>query len=147
MGVAIGILISYTRSPKPPSIWLAILIAGAGPVILAVAALWAVRGYELKPDTLYIQRLLWRTPIPLRGLSEAVADGEAMRNAVRWFGISGFLCNAGWFSSRKLGRFRACATDPRRAVVLRFQTRTWVVTPDDPAQFVARIKETAGLPG
>lgn len=145
--VTVAVLVSFTHgSPEAPA-WSGIVAALAGPAIVAVVALWAVRGYEIKQDSLFIQRLLWRTQIPLRGLSEATADGEAMRKAVRLFGVSGFLCNAGWFSNRKLGRFRACATDPRRAVVLRFQARTWVVTPDDPALFVERIKEKAGLAG
>jgi hypothetical protein len=146
-GVTIGSMVSFTLSSKPPPAWTGILVAVVGPLILALAALLAVRGYELKHDALYIQRLLWWTRIPLRGLREAAADGEAMRSSVRLFGCSGFLCQAGWFYNRKLGRFRACATDPRRAVVLRFRDRTWVVTPDDPAQFVARIKEKAGLVG
>jgi pimeloyl-ACP methyl ester carboxylesterase len=144
-GVSTGCLLSFTTAANPPPVWLGVLVVAAGPAVLLGSCLFAVRGYELKRDALHVQRLLWRTRIPLRGLRDARADGEALRRSFKLWGCSGFLCMAGWFVNRRLGRFRACATDPKRAVVLRFHHRIWVVTPDDPEQFVSRIRELVTL--
>ena len=51
----------------------------------------------------------------------------------------------GCFWNRKLGRYRAYVTDPKRAVVLRFDDRVVVVSPDCPAEFVAAVSKTRGL--
>ena len=50
----------------------------------------------------------------------------------RLCGIGGLFVFCGLFWSRKLGRYRAYITDPRRAVVLRFGNKVVVVTPDEP---------------
>ncbi|MXY98022.1 MAG: hypothetical protein F4Z29_09805, partial [Gemmatimonadetes bacterium] len=41
--------------------------------------------------------------------------------------------------------YRAYATDPKRSVVLKFQSQTVVVSPDRPDDFVASVKERTGL--
>jgi hypothetical protein len=145
VGASTGGAITLSLVTHSLSAWLGILVVVTGPLALLVTALFAVHGYELKHDALYVQRPLWHTRISLRGLREATADAGAMGGAIKVCGCSGFLCYVGWFTNRRLGRFRACATDANRAVVLRFRDRTWVVTPDDPEQFIARIKEKAGL--
>ena len=57
---------------------------------------------------------------------------------------------SGEFWNRRLGRFRALATDPQRAVVLRYSRRTVVITPHDPQQFIMRARtvlKTSQFPG
>jgi hypothetical protein len=74
---------------------------------------------------------------------------DALRGAWRVFGNGGLFSFTGEFWSRKLGRFRALATDPERAVVLRWPKRTIVITPHDPQQFIMRagtLLKTAGFP-
>lgn len=44
-----------------------------------------------------------------------------------------------WYWSRGLGHFRAFVTDLKRVVVLRFERRTVVVSPDQPEGFVRAI--------
>jgi hypothetical protein len=67
-------------------------------------------------------------------------DHEATSKSLRLFGNSGFFCIAGLFSNRKLGRYRAFATDPQRAVVLELPARKVVVTPENPWQFLAALR-------
>ena len=62
--------------------------------------------------------------------------------AFRWlrlFGNGGLFSYHGWFWNRRLGRYRLYATDPERAVVLRFARRTIVVSPGEPAAFVRAL--------
>jgi hypothetical protein len=100
------------------------------------SALFVVRGYELEPGVLLVRRLLWSTRIPLDNLTRAWADETAMRGSLRLFGNGGLFVFAGLFTNRKLGRYRAFATQPRNSVVLKFPDRTVVVTPDRPLEFL-----------
>jgi hypothetical protein len=107
--------------------------------VLAVSVLFLIRGYRLDDRGLHVERLLWSDRIPLTELRRAWPDPEAMSKSLRLFGNSGFFCIAGLFSNRKLGRYRAFATDPRRGVVLQSAERTVVVTPDEPVRFLAAL--------
>jgi Bacterial PH domain len=120
-------------------------LAGGLPFTLAMAVLWGtllvsalftVRGYSLTPSELLVQRLLWSTAIPLRDLQAAWADPEAMKGSIRVIGNGGLFAWSGLFANRRLGRYRALATDPARAVVLRFAERKLVVTPSAPHAFL-----------
>ena len=103
------------------------------------SALFVVRGYEVGRDHLRVQRLLWSTEISLSQLQSAWADPTAMSNSLRLFGNGGLFVFAGLFWNRQLSRYRAFATLPRNAVVLRFERRAVVVTPDDPNGFLAAL--------
>jgi hypothetical protein len=113
--------------------------------ILIIAAFFMIRGYDLTGDTLLIRRLGWNSKLDLSRLISADVDSKAMTKSIRAFGNGGMFCFAGLFYNKKLGSYRAFATDPKRSVVLRFSNRVAVVTPDDPAEFTARVKELRGL--
>lgn len=113
------------------------LVAGVG---IPAGALFVIRGYRLDERGLHVERLVWSDRIPLDGLRRAWADHEATAKSLRLFGNSGFFCIAGLFSNRKLGRYRAFATDPVRAVVLELPARRIVVTPGDPWAFQAALR-------
>lgn len=119
------------------------MIAVVDLAVIATAALFLIRGYRLDGDGLHVERLLWADRIPLTALRRAWPDPKATSRSLRLFGNSGFFCIAGLFSNRTLGRYRAFATDPRRAVVLQIGERTVVVTPDEPLRFLAAVETLA----
>ena len=104
-------------------------------VILLGASLFMIRGYEIAGERLWVQRLAWRTELSLDGLQSVEIDPEAMKRSVRTFGNGGLFCFAGRFRNKRLGSYRALATDPHRAVVLRYSDKTVVVTPGHPDRF------------
>lgn len=108
---------------------------------LIISAFFAIRGYVLTPDYLHILRPGWITKLDLSGLLSAAADPKAMSGSIRTFGNGGLFSITGKFRNKKLGSYRAFATDPGRAVVLKFDSRVIVVTPDNPGKFVASIRE------
>jgi hypothetical protein len=112
---------------------------------LAVAALFAIRGYVLTPDNLFVLRLGWHTKLPLATLRTVRVDPEATSGSVRMFGNGGLFCFAGTFTNDRLGTYRAFGTDRTHAVVLMFAERTVVITPGDPHAFVAQITELRNL--
>lgn len=107
--------------------------------ILGISVLFVVRGYELSHDALRVQRLLWATVIPLRDLQRAWPDPRAL-HALRLFGNGGLFSISGLFWNRSLGRFRAFANDPARAVVLALGDRRIVVTPEHPDAFLSDLR-------
>jgi len=109
--------------------------------LIAVSALFVIRGYRLDAAGLHVERLVWADRIPLDALRGAWADHEAMAKSRRLFGNSGLFCIAGLFSNRKLGRYRAFATDAPRAVVLDLAARKIVVTPENPGEFLAALRK------
>ena len=108
-------------------------------VILSGALPFMVRGYRIEPEGLQIRRLGWSTRLSLRELQSAEASPRAMKGSLRLMGNGGLFVFAGWFWSRTLGRYRAFVTDPSRSVVLRFQDRTVVVSPDAPDEFARAL--------
>ena len=143
--ILVGIAAIGTFSgPHNNPLWILGMI-GMPLSMLFIASLFTIRGYVLSPEVLFIRRLAWNSRVVLSGLQSAEVDAEAMSQSIRTFGNGGMFCFAGAFSNNKLGSYRAFATDPKRSVVLRFSDRTVVVTPDQPDDFVARIKEVASL--
>ena len=121
--------------------WFASTLLLMIPVLVLAGALpFMVRGYVLLDDALIVERLGWRTRLPLAGLKSVGGDVEAMRGSVRLLGNRGLLSLTGEFWNRRLGRYRALATDPARAVVLRYANRTIVITPHDPQHFIMRAR-------
>ena len=108
--------------------------------LLFISAFFIIRGYVLTDNTLVIQRLGWNTKIDLSELTSAEVDKTAMAKSIRTFGNGGMFCFAGLFHNKRLGTYRAFATDLRKCVVLRFTNRIVVVTPDEPENFAMKIK-------
>ena len=124
----------------PP--WAGWLLVAVPLLTLVLSAAFMVRGYVLTDTSLVIKRLGWETRLDLSRLNSANVDPDAFRGSLRLFGNGGFFSFTGWFRNKKLGVYRAYATDTRRAVVLRFSDKTVVITPDDPQKFAAEINAT-----
>jgi len=114
-------------------------------LILAVAMFFLIRGYVLTENSLVVQRLGWSSKLELSDLRSAEADSKAMARSIRTCGNGGLFCFAGYFQNKKLGPYRAFATDPKKSVVLTFANRVIVVTPEHPEEFVAAIKNVRKL--
>ncbi len=115
-----------------------------GPVLIIGTALYTVRGYEIHDGTLYVQRLLWKTPVPLRGLKAVEYRPGNFGWAWRTFGNGGLFSFSGWYFQTGLGSFRALATQLTNAVILQFNDRKpIVVTPETPETFAQSIREAA----
>ncbi|MCS7091373.1 MAG: PH domain-containing protein [Verrucomicrobiota bacterium] len=127
------------RVPEPRSRLWAWVGVGLVWLILGAVALFCVRAYALREGALWIRRSFWWTRIPLAGLISARVEPQPFRGAIRLWGCAGFMAYLGWYSSKRLGRFRAWVTDPSRGVILEFADRTIVVSPDDPEAFVRAL--------
>ena len=138
-GVAVGIVLLAGFIDPPKEDWVRWLVMGLAIVGLPLSALFGIRGYQLEGRQLLINRPLWNTAIPLDELRETTTDPDAMRGCIRLCGDGGLFSFTGWYRSKRLGTYRAFATDPARSVVLTFPRRTIVVTPADPDAFVQAL--------
>ncbi|MCX2795094.1 PH domain-containing protein [Microbulbifer thermotolerans] len=138
--LAIPILL-LSKAPQAQSTLYNVAI-GLPPATLLLSALFAILGYRIEGTNLFILRPGWKTRISLQGLSEVKSDPQATHGSTRIFGNGGLFGYIGLFHNRRLGRYRAFATDLSKSVVLRFPQRTLVITPDKPEQFVAEITPT-----
>jgi hypothetical protein len=103
------------------------------------AALFTIRGYEISSDALLVKRLFWSTRIPLSTLKAACFEPRAMKGSLRTFGNGGFFSFSGWYWSKRLGAYRAFVTNPQNTVILEFEKRKIVVSPENPEQFVESL--------
>jgi PH (Pleckstrin Homology) domain-containing protein len=76
-------------------------------------------------------------------LRSAQFEPDAMRQSIRTFGSGGLFSFTGCYRNKALGAYRAFVTDPHRTVVLHFPTRTVVVSPSAPEEFVHDIGITS----
>ncbi len=139
IGLLIGISIhGLLNNPNNEIVWLMTMVIFPL-TILMLAALFMIRGYELTQDKLFIQRLGWKTEINLKDLKAVKIDPEAMKGSIRTFGNGGLFCFAGRFWNKKLGPYRAFATNPKLAVILKFTKKVVIITPENPSKFLAEI--------
>lgn len=103
---------------------------------------FSVRGYTVENGQLIVHRFGWHTTIDLRSLVRAVHDPSAMSGSIRTFGVGGLFGFIGHFYNRRLGAYRAYATDVKRAVFLETAEHRFVVTPDSPPEFVESVRAT-----
>ncbi|XHR30017.1 MAG: PH domain-containing protein [Chthoniobacteraceae bacterium] len=110
------------------------------PLAILVGALaFVVRGFEITPGAILVRRFFWTTRIPRAGLIGASVEPQAMKGSLRICGNSGLYAFNGFFWSKPLGRFRAYVTDQEKTVVLRFEKRVVVLSPDNPEEFVRSL--------
>ena len=131
--------------PRESLVWRMAMV-GAPLIVLLGSLVFMVRGYVLTESSIEILRLGWSTDLPLAGLAAVNGEPRGLRGSLRLFGNGGLFAISGWFWNRRIGRFRAYATDPERAVLLRYRDgKQVVVTPHDVQFFIVRVRNLAGL--
>lgn len=131
--------------PRQLPIWRITTVAVPLAVLLGALA-FMVRGYSLTEKHIDVRRSGWSTTLPLAGLVAVTGEPEGLRGSLRLFGNGGLFGISGWFWNRRLGLFRAYATDPGRVVLLRYRDgKKVVVTPHDVQHFIVRVRTLARL--
>jgi hypothetical protein len=139
------LLAGLLTGPRELAVW-RLAMVGVPLVVLLGALPFMVRGYVLTESHIEVRRLGWSSILPLAGLVAVTGEPEGLRGSVRLFGNGGLFGISGWFWNRRIGRFRAYATDPGRAVLLRYRDGTKVVvTPHDVQHFIVRVRTLAKM--
>lgn len=134
---AISAGVGFYRWPSgSPTGWISLLPV----LILLICGAFTVRGYRLESEALLVRRLGWNTRLSLADLQRVERIPQAMQQSYRLLGNGGLFSFTGWFRHAQLGTYRAYVTDLQRAVVLHFDKRRVVVSPEDPARFVDAVR-------
>lgn len=113
--------------------------------IIFGAAAFTIRGYSIQNKKLIIHRLGWTTEIDLRKLKTIRVEPKAMTWSWRLLGNGGLFGYIGSFRNKKLGTYRAFATNRYKCIVLEMVNRTIVVTPDMPEEFMKEVKSAVAI--
>ncbi len=141
VGIPIFSFLNHLTDTRWTTFVLVILPLG----IYVGALLFLIRGYILRDHSLLVKRLLWNNHIDLSALRSIEANPAAMSKSIRTFGNGGLFSFSGRFRNKLLGPYRAFATKPKNAVILKFNDRVIVVSPDQPQRFVEEVKTRTGL--
>ncbi len=113
------------------------------PVVILVTWLFSVSAYSIREDSLFVHRPLWKSEIVLPTGAVATEESEITSKLWRTAGNGGLFGYTGGFRNKKLGNFRAYATNWNRAVSISCNDQsasfTIVVTPENPQQFILCI--------
>lgn len=133
-GFILAIVITWINAA--PAAWLISIILL---LTVMITALFTVKGYELKGDSLFIQRLFWQTKIDLRHIQSVSVAPNAFKKAFKTCGNGGLFSFSGYYWSKSLGKFKCYATDTNRSVLLEIDGKKIVITPDSPEGFVRAL--------
>ncbi|MFN7998997.1 MAG: PH domain-containing protein [Bryobacteraceae bacterium] len=120
-------------------------VAGIAGLVLLAAWAYSPRRYEIGKGVLAVRRPIGSVRIPLADIREIrPSTADDFRGAIRLWGSGGLFGYYGLFSTAVLGRSWWYVTDRKRAVIVRTDAKTIVVSPDDVSGFVAAIGGGSG---
>lgn len=111
------------------------------PVVLFATWIFSVTGFAIENNSLIVSRPLWKTTIEIPPGSVARAETEVREGLLRTFGNGGLFGYTGTFKNRKLGSFKAYATDWKHAVSITSVAGDFkiVVTPENTEVFIQAV--------
>jgi Bacterial PH domain len=117
--------------------------------IMLALVVWAttsmIRGYEIQPGKIVIVRLLSRKEIQITPDSAARVDPEIFNGSFKKFGNGGFFSISGLFRNSTIGDFNAYITDIKKSVVINAVNGTFVISPENPSEFVESFSKLGPL--
>jgi Bacterial PH domain len=130
---------------------LAVALAVRNPILALLALLillasfaWSPRGYAIEGHALLIRRLVGSVRIPLEEIRQVrKASSDDLANSIRLGGSGGLFGYYGLFSNARLGKSTWYMTNRGNAVVVITAQKTVLVSPDDPAGFLAALQAAA----
>lgn len=115
------------------------LVSALGPFLVAGAGLFSISGYSISEGKLLVHRPFWVTKFKLEDLETVTVSREKFWLGIRLFGSGGFWGWYGWFWNREHGYYRILASGLDSRVILKWNKKTLVVSPNDPEEFLKKI--------
>jgi hypothetical protein len=137
--VCAGMLAGAVASQKP---WVAALLLST----ICLGYAFSPKSYALSGRTLIVRRLIRNVELPLAGVRELRrAEPEDFRGCLRLWGSGGLFGYYGLFRTSRLGKCTWYVTDRSNAVVVVTETKTVLLSPDDPSTFMSALRTAAGV--
>ncbi|MGA2134838.1 MAG: PH domain-containing protein [Bryobacteraceae bacterium] len=119
------------------------------PLLLLLAYAYSPRGYAIESGSLAIKRLIGNIRVPLESLREVRAGTSAdFTGTIRLAGNGGLFGYYGLFRTAALGKSSWYVTDRSRTVIVKTDSKTFVLSPDDVTGFLdaVGVRRAAGSP-
>ena len=111
-----------------------------GLLVLVTSYLFAPQGYAITESDILVRRRVASVRIPIIRIRSVRQDSTACSLwGVRTVGVSGLFGYFGRFYTHDLGHHLRYATDREKAIVIEAD-KTYVISPDDPPQFIQIVK-------
>ena len=126
----------------------ALLAAGVG---LVVGMAWrmsrelSLQWLEISESQLKVQTATVRFEVPLEGATTRALERGEIDHIGRLASTAGLVAGVGGFDSHLLGEFDLYATDLENAVLIDCGEERFVVTPDNPREFLAAAATTGAM--
>lgn len=133
VGVYLFALAFMYYNPKS----ITILIFGS---LVLIPPFFMVKGYSIDDHKLIIHRLGWTTEFDIQDLVDVEFNAQALSESSRLLGNGGLFGWLGTFNHKKLGSFKAYATNRYKCVILELKEQRLLITPDSPNDFVKNIQ-------
>ena len=118
-----------------------VIVAIVGATIIFLSYAYSPRGYAISDGSIVVKRLLGSVRIPLDDIREVRrATPDDFRGGIRLFGDGGLFGYYGLFQTSKLGKSHWYMTNRANGVVVIGRDKTYVLSPDNPDEFVAAIR-------
>lgn len=102
---------------------------------------------EVTPEQLVVQTRRRWLRVPLPALAARRLRPDEIRHVEALATAGGVVAGTGGFDSHRLGEFDLYASDLANAVLLEAEEMRVIVTPDDPEEFLAGLRASAGNTG
>ncbi len=112
------------------------------PALVFVTWLFSVNGFTLQEQQLIAHRPFWNTEIQLPSDVIVEVEPEIKKGLFKTMGNGGMFGYTGSFRNKKLGNFKAYATNWNNAISIRSETNGFciVVTPEDTQYFLSSFR-------
>lgn len=109
------------------------------PLVILIAWLFSVNGFTLQEQQLIIHRPFWSTVLQLPTDLVVELEPDVKKGLFKTMGNGGMFGYTGGFRNKKLGNFKAYATDWDNAISLCSETTGFciVITPDESELFLS----------
>ena len=110
------------------------------PLLILVTYAYSPRGYAIEGGAIVIKRLAGNIRIPLADVREARAGTENdFRGTIRVAGNGGLFGYFGLFRTATLGKCSWYVTNRARTVIVRTDSKTFVLSPDEREDFLSQV--------
>ncbi len=112
------------------------------PALVFLTWLFSVNGFTLQEQKLIIHRPFWNTEIQLPPDVIVEVEPEIKKGLFKTMGNGGMFGYTGGFRNKKLGSFKAYATNWNNAISIRCETTGFciVVTPEETEYFLSSFR-------
>jgi Bacterial PH domain len=115
-------------------------------LVILLSFAYSPRGYSLEAGSIVVRRLAGAARIPLNDVHEARrATPDDFRGCIRLGGSGGLFGYYGLFSTATLGKSTWYVTNRSHSVVVITGSKTVLISPDEPDQFLATLRTYAPI--